>query len=146
MAQARNKTQPTASGVDAYLGRIADPARREDCRALVALMRRVTGCEPVMWGTSIVGFDRYHYRYESGREGDSCVVGFASGSAHISLYLVCGLEAETFQPLLSRLGKHKSAKSCLYLKRLSDVDMEVLGELVALCVAETRRRYPAKTE
>ena len=143
MARSQNKTQATPAPVEAYLERIADPARREDCRALVALMRRVTGCDPVMWGASIVGFDRYHYRYESGREGDSCVVGFSSGSAHISLYLMCGFETEASRALLAKLGKHKAATACLYVKRLSDVDLKVLEELVALSVAETHRRYQA---
>jgi hypothetical protein len=136
------KTQPTSVSVTTYLAGVADEARRQDCKDLVALMKRVTGCSPAMWGPSIVGFDSYHYRYDSGHEGDSCVVGFSSGKAHISVYLLSGYEAADTQALLSQLGKHKIGKACLYIKRLADVQLPVLEQLIANSVAETKRRYP----
>lgn len=136
------KTKPTALSVDRYLADIADDARRQDCEALVAMMQRVTGCPPVMWGTSIVGFDRYHYRYASGHEGDACVVGFSSRKGDISVYLMAGDDDGERSALLARLGRHKMGKACLYLRRLADVDQAVLEALVTRSVAETRARYP----
>ena len=137
------KTKPTDVAVRDHLAAIEDDARRADCEALSELMTRVTGHQPVMWGPSIVGFDRYHYRYASGHEGDAAVVGFASGKRQITLYLAPGFEGDATRELLARLGKHKTGKGCLYLKRLSDVDPEALEELVRWSVAEIRRRYPA---
>lgn len=136
------KTKPTDVAVRDHLAAIEDDARRADCEALVELMSRVTGCEPVMWGPSIVGFDRYHYRYASGHEGDAALVGFASGKRQLTLYLAPGFEGDATRELLARLGKHKAGKGCLYLKRLSDVDSEVLERLVRWSVGEIRRRYP----
>lgn len=136
------KTKPTDSSVRAYLAAIEDPARRADCETLCVMMDAATGCPAVMWGTSIVGFDRYHYRYESGHEGDACVVGFASRKGDISVYLLAGYDHPDVKAMLSRLGKHKTGKACLYIKRLSDVDIPVLEQLVAYSVADTRRRYP----
>lgn len=136
------KTKATDQNVAAYLDAIEDPTRRADCLALVALMQRVTGCEPVLWGTAIVGFDRYHYRYASGHEGDSAVVAFSSRKGDISVYL-SGYERPEVQALLAQLGRHKIGKSCLYLRRLADVEMPVLEALVADSVAEVKRLYPA---
>ena len=138
MAEA--KTKPTGLSVTAYLDAIEDEARRQDCKELAALMKRVTGCAPCMWGTSIVGFDSYHYKYESGHEGDSCVVGFSSRKGDISVYLPAGYDGA--EALLSQLGKHKIGKACLYIKHLSDVQLPVLEQLVARSMAETKRRYP----
>jgi len=131
------------ASVDQHLATIADPQRRQDCEALAALMQRVTGQPAAMWGSSIVGFGTYHYRYASGHAGDSCQTGFAARKGDISVYLVAGFDAH--QALLARLGKHKIGKACLYIKRLADVDLQVLEALVAGSVAETRRRYPAST-
>ena len=134
-----NKTRATDGSVDAYLADIVDETRRIDCEALVQLMSSVTGEPPKMWGSSIVGFDSYHYKYESGREGDMCVTGFSSRKGDISVYLVAsGADQEQ---LLARLGKHKMGKSCLYIRRLSSVDANVLRQLVVDSVAEVRRRY-----
>ncbi len=138
------KTKPTRVTVAAHITAIEDDTRRKDCRALVALMKRITGCAPKMWGPSIIGFDQYHYRYASGHEGDSCVVGFASGKAQLSIYLLAGYESTQTRALLQQLGKHKTGKACLYVKRLSDIQMPILESLVAQSVAETRRRYPAQ--
>lgn len=135
------KTKETEASVAAYLEAIADPQRQEDCRALSALMQRATGHEPRMWGPSIVGFGKYHYRYDSGHEGDACLTGFSSRKAEISVYITSGFE--THQALLGRLGRHKIAKACLYLKRLSDIDLQVLEALVTASVDETQRSYPA---
>ena len=135
------KTKPTGVGVAAYIAAIGDETRRKDCKALVELMKRVTGCPARMWGPSIIGFDTYHYKYESGHEGDACVVGFSSGKAQLSIYLIPGYEAPETQALLAQLGKHKLGKACLYIKRLSDVNPAVLEQLVSQSVAEVRRRY-----
>ena len=140
MAQA--KTKPTEVSAATYLAAINDEARRKDCKDLAGLMKRVTGCSPKMWGPSIIGFDIYHYKYASGHEGDSCLVGFSSGKAHISIYLVSGYESAQTQELLSRLGKHKIGKACLSVKRLADVDMAVLETLVTESVTAIKKLYP----
>jgi len=129
------KTKPSAAPVEAYLAAIADEARREDCRVLVTMMQRVTGAPPVLWGMNIVGFGSYHYKYVSGHEGDTCLVGFSSGKAHMSIYLLPGFETEGTLPLLNALGKHKRGKGCLNIKRLADVELPVLEQLVAHSVA-----------
>jgi Domain of unknown function (DU1801) len=142
MAAYQAKTRPTQASVAAYLAAIEDEARRKDCQTLAALMKRVTGHAPRMWGASIVGFDRYHYRYDSGHEGDACVAGFSARKGDISIYLVAGYEAAPTRALLAQLGRHKTGKACLYIKRLADINLPVLEQLVAQSVAETRRRYP----
>jgi hypothetical protein len=136
------KTQATKASVTAYLDSIEDDARRRDCKALVALMRKATGCPPVMWGPSIVGFDRYRYTYASGNSGESCIVGFAPRKGDLTIYMVPGYEDEATKERLSRLGKHKTGKACLYVKRLADIRVDVLEELVRSAVVETRRRWP----
>ena len=138
MAEA--KTKPTKVSVRSYLDGIANQPRRRDCETVAAMMKTVTKCEPRMWGPSIVGFDTYHYKYESGREGDMCVVGFSSRKTDLVVYLVSGFEGA--EDLLENLGSHKLGKSCLYIRRLSDVNLPVLERLVARSVEETKRRYP----
>lgn len=133
MATTGNKTQPTRADVDAFLDAIADPQRRDDCRRVRALMEEATGAPAEMWGPSIVGFGRYHYRYESGREGDWMVTGFSPRKNDLTLYIMPGFER--YEALMAKLGKHKTGKSCLYLKRLADVDMRVLEQLVRESVA-----------
>ncbi len=133
-----NKTRPTGARVEQYLAAIKDDVRRSDCEALVKLMSKVTKQPPAMWGSSIVGFGSFHYKYASGREGDMCLTGFASRKGDISVYLVAsGADQDK---LLKKLGKHKMGKACLYIKRLSDIDMKVLQQLVAGSVAEITRR------
>lgn len=139
MAEA--KTKPTRVSFATYLAGIDDPERRRDCKALAAMMKRVTGCGPTIWGPSIVGFGSYHYKYASGHEGDSCVVGFSSRKGDISLYLMGVLQDPGAKPLLAKLGKHKAGKGCLYVRRLSDVDPQVLDQLVARAVAYIRTTY-----
>ncbi len=136
---AENKTKATGASVENYLAAIADEARRKDCQVLVKLMTKATKEQPKMWGTSIVGFGSYHYKYESGREGDSCLTGFASRKGDISVYIVASSAGQ--EKLLAKLGKHKMGKGCLYVRRLSDVDLEVLEQLVAGAVAERKRRH-----
>lgn len=134
------KTKPTAASVSAYIDAIENESRRTDCRQLVKIMGRVTRCKPKMWGTSIVGFDQYHYKYASGHEGEACIVGFSSRQGVISVYMAAGYDSA--EALLAKLGKHKIGNACLYIKQLSDVRVPVLEELLARAVAETKRRYP----
>ncbi len=136
---AGNKTQATTASVERYLAGIKDPVRRKDCEALAKLMAKVTKEKPKMWGTSIVGFGSYHYKYDSDREGDSCVVGFSSRAKEISVYLVGSFPKR--DELLAKLGKHKTAKACLYLRRLEDVDLSVLEKMIAASVAERKRNH-----
>ena len=136
---AENKTRATTASVDAYIEAIADESRREDCKALARLMARATKHKPVMWGTSIVGFGSYHYKYDSGREGDSCLVGFSSRKGDISVYLLASFPERG--ELLARLGKHKTAKGCLYVRKLGDIDARVLEQLVTGSANEVMRRY-----
>lgn len=126
MAEA--KTQPTDEPVADFLARVADPKRRAECETVLAMMRRATGVEPVMWGTGIVGFGSYRYTYASGRSGDWPVIGFSPRKSDLTLYLMPGFESN--QALLAKLGKHRTGVSCLYLKRLSDVDLPTLEQLV----------------
>lgn len=134
------KTRPTDASVEAFIDAVDHPRRREDARTLLELMHRVTGEEPVMWGPSIVGYGSYHYRYASGQEADWPVVGFSPRRQNLSIYIMTGFEE--CDELLSRLGKHKIGKSCLYINKLADVDLVVLETLVRASVAEMKRRYP----
>jgi hypothetical protein len=140
------KTKPTKVSVSSYLDGIEDPERRKDCKAIAAMMKRVTGSAGKMWGTAIVGFGSYHYRYASGHEGDSCMVGFANRKGEITLYLLGVMLDPKAKAMLKDLGKHKTGKGCLYLKRLADVDAGVLEKLVALSVADTKKRYATATK
>jgi len=122
------KTRPTKVSPASFIAGIADAATRRDCRTLMAMMKKATGAPPVMWGPSIVGFGRHHYVYESGREGDCPVTGFSPRKGSLSIYCMAGFRAVA--PLMKRLGKHKTGKSCLYIKRLEDVDTKVLERLI----------------
>jgi len=136
---AENKTKATEIKVADYLAAIEDEGRRKDCEALARLMAKATREPAVMWGSSIVGFGSYHYKYESGREGDMCLLGFASRKADITLY---GLNAApNHEKLLAELGKHKSGKGCLYIRKLSEVDMQVLEKLVAEAASAKQRAH-----
>jgi hypothetical protein len=136
---AENKTKATEASVEKYFSAIEDPARRKDCEALAKLMTKATRQPPKMWGPSIVGFGSYHYKYESGREGDMCLVGFSSRKGDISVYGLGG--SPDHERLLAGLGKHKAGKGCLYIRRLSDVDLKVLERLVVGAVAEKSREH-----
>lgn len=136
---AEPKTKKSRASVAAFLAAVPDPERRKDARAVAALLRRVTGERAVLWGTNIVGYGTYHYRYASGREGDWPVVAFSPRADRISLYLSCDLSSHRW--LLARLGKHAKGKGCLHLRRLSDADPAVLEELVRSGIAEGRARH-----
>jgi transcription termination factor NusB len=127
-----NKTRPEQTDVEAFLGGV-EPKRRDDARALCALLGEIAGQPPVMWGTSIVGFGNYHYRYASGREGDTFVVGFSPRKQNLTLYIVDGIERHAER--LAQLGPHTLGKGCLYIKSLGDVDLAVLRTIVAEAVA-----------
>ncbi|MEM1045347.1 MAG: DUF1801 domain-containing protein [Pseudomonadota bacterium] len=135
------KTVPTDQPVDSFLATVTDAARRKDADSVCDMMRRVTGEEPVMWGGSIVGFGQYDYTYESGRSGSFLLTGFSPRKSALSIYIMPGFEP--FADLMDKLGKHKTGRSCLYLKRLSDVDPEVLETLVRDSVTWMRERYRA---
>ena len=137
---AKTKTKPTVASVDAYLASRASPEQLVDCKTLMALCKRVTKQPPKMWGPSIVGYGSYTYRYESGHSGDAPLAGFAVRGRELVVYL--GVDDPGQAELLARLGKHKMTKSCLYFKRLADLDANVLEALIAGSVAEVRRRYP----
>ena len=122
------KTQPTEADVEAFLDAVPDAQKREDSRAVCRLLAEVTGQQPVMWGTSIVGFGTYHYKSTSGREGDWMALGFAPRKQAVTLYLMDGFG--DYEELRARLGKHSTGKSCLHIKRLADVDVDVLREML----------------
>ena len=134
------KTKPTNVSVEPFLERVEHPVRRADGHAVCAMMERVTGQPAVMWGPSIVGFGSYHYRYESGREGDWFLAGFSPRKKELTVYVMAGFEGA--EEILARLGRHKVGKSCLYLRSLADVDLAALEELVRRSVEEIGRRYP----
>lgn len=122
------KTKKNKASVKAFLKTIIDKSTREDCEAIAEIMQSITKAEPVMWGTSIVGFGHYHYIYESGREGDWFLCGFSPRKQNLTLYLMGGLEMQ--QELLAKLGKHKTGKGCLYIKSLTDIDVNVLKAMI----------------
>jgi hypothetical protein len=129
---AQLKTQKTNASVPAFLKSIADDDRRKDCQTLVRIMKRAVGAEPKMWGSSIVGFGHYHYKYASGRENDWFLAGFSPRKQDLTLYIMAGFDR--YDALMAKLGKHRTGKSCLYLKRLADVDVAVLEDLISTSV------------
>lgn len=139
VAMTENKTKATDATVEVHLATVASESIRSDCQALAKLMAKWTQTKPKMWGPSIVGFGSYRYKYESGREGESCATGFAARKNEIAIYLVA--EGPGQSELLAQLGKHKKGKACLYIRRLSEVDTDVLEKLVKGSLAELRSRY-----
>lgn len=135
---AENKTKKTAASPIAFIDAVKNETKRKDSHELVALMKKVTGKPPKMWGPTIVGFGEYHYKYASGREGDMPITGFSPRTGSLVLYLGPGLENGK---LLAKLGKHKATKGCLYINKLDDVDRDVLRELITISVTEMRARY-----
>ena len=139
-----NKTKPMELKVSDYLDAIADPQRQADCLHLHEIMKKLSGEVPKIWGSSLksgmVGFGDYHYVYDSGREGDFFRTGYANRAANISIYIMPGYQ--DFDDELSRLGKHKMGKSCLYIKRLSDVDIDVLEEIIQKGLTIMAEKYP----
>ncbi len=138
---AESKTKATEASVDDYIASRANEEQRSDCNTLMSILGKVTGEQPKMWGPSIVGYGTYQYKYDSGRTGQSCMTGFAIRGRELVVYLTA--EGKGQASLLNKLGKHKLGKSCLYFKRMADLDSAVLEKLVAGSVAELRRRYSA---
>ena len=136
---AENKTKPTKAGVTAFLNSVEDRQKRADCRKVAAMMRRATGKRAKMWGSSIVGFGTYHYKYDSGREGDFILTGFSPRKQALTVYIMPGFSR--YDALLKKLGKYKTGKSCLYIKRLADVDERVLERLIGESVKDMRDKY-----
>jgi len=136
------KTKPTKQSVADFLKKIPDAQRREDCFTVAKLMEEATGDEPKMWGPSIVGFGTFHYKYDSGREGDWLVIGFSPRKGDLTLYLMMGFEKHG--ELMKQLGKHRTGKSCLYLKKLSDIHLPTLKKLIKASVKDLKAYVKAQ--
>jgi hypothetical protein len=132
------KTKPTGVSVDAFIAGVPNETRRRDAKRLLAMMKKLTGEKPKMWGPSIVGFGSYHYKYESGREGDMPIAGFSPRSSASVVYVVGG--APGSDPLFRKLGKHSMGKACLYIKTLDDVDLNVLEKIIGQSIDYMRRK------
>jgi Domain of unknown function (DU1801) len=137
---AENKTQATAADVTGFIDAVADEKQRADAHQICAMMARLSGEAPKMWGPSIIGFGAYRYKYDSGRQGEMCRIGFSPRKGQTVVYMIDGYQAYADQ--LARLGKHKTGKSCLYIKRLSDVDVGVLETMMASSLAYMAQTYP----
>jgi hypothetical protein len=135
---AENKTKPTAAKVAAFISKIPREGVRKDCQAIIALMKKASKEEPVMWGSSIVGFGSYHYKYESGREGDTIIIGFSPRKQNIAMYLAGGLQ--NIEAELPSLGTYSTGKGCLYIKSMADVNPSVLGKIFARAFKEGKKR------
>jgi len=140
------KTKATNVSVKKFIDTVDDEQKRKDSHVLVKMMEKITGEKPKMWGPSIIGFGKYEYRYESGHGGEMCVAGFSPRKAAITIYILMGFEKTP--ELLKKLGKHKVSKACLYIKRLSDIDLKVLEELIKMSVKEIKsyKVYPNRAE
>lgn len=134
------KTKESVASVDAFINKQPKEEVRDDCRTLLKLMSELTGEEARMWGPSIIGFGSYHYQYDSGHEGDMCRIGFSPRKTSFSRYLLAGFDA--MDDLLGKLGKHTTGKSCLYVKRLADIDLGVLRKMAQRSLKDLARRYP----
>ena len=133
------KTQPNNLSVDDFIDAVESEQKRDDSRLLIKIMQEITGEEPVMWGASIVGFGNYHYKYDSGREGDWMLAGFSPRKQNMTVYMMGGFENQDV--LLAKIGKVKSSVGCLYVKKLADTDLEVLKEMITLSVETVKKRY-----
>ena len=136
MAEA--KTKPTKISAAKFIASLPDERRRAECRQLMKVHKAATGKNPVMWGPSIVGYGKYHYKYASGHEGECCIAGFSPRKAALTVYIMAGFPE--YGPLLKKLGPHKKSVSCLYLKNLDGVDLKVLETMIRKSVASVRRR------
>ncbi len=139
---AENKTKPTKLSVTAFINGIEDKQKRADTKKVAAIMRRVTGKRAKMWGSSIVGYGEYHYKYESGREGDFMITGFSPRKQALTVYVMAGFER--FESQMKKLGKYKTGRSCLYIKRLEDIDVKVLEKIIKGSVDYMRKNYATK--
>lgn len=131
------KTRPTNKSVKDFIDGIADDTRRRDCRTIMRIMKKVTKARPKMWGSNIVGYGRYHFKYASGREGEWFAAGFSPRVQSLTLYIMSGFRQ--YASLMKKLGKHTTGKSCLYIKRLDDIDLDVLEELIERSVRHVER-------
>ncbi len=134
-----NKTRPTTNSVTSFLDAVEDESKRMDSYVLLDLMTKITGQPPIMWGPSIVGFSSYHYKYATGREGDMMLTGFSPRKQNLSLYIMTGFDRYT--DLMQKLGPHKTGKSCLYIKKLSDVDLNILDKLIRASFEQYNNKY-----
>lgn len=139
MASGDTKTQPTKADPRAFLEAVDNDRRRHDAFEVLEMMERITGYPPKMWGPSLIGFDQYHYKYESGREGDFFITGLSPRKANLALYIMPGFDHA--DELMAKLGKHKTGKSCLYINKLDDIDRQALEQLVARSVTWMREKY-----
>jgi hypothetical protein len=139
---AENKTQTTAGDPMDFIAAVENPTRKADAIVLDTLFRQITGWQPRMWGPTIIGYGEYHYTYESGREGDSLATGFSPRKANLSLYIMPGYQ--DFGETLSRLGKHKMGKACLYINKLADVELDVVREIIQAGLTDLDTRWPIK--
>ena len=133
------KTKPNKISVEKFLKSVSDESKREDSLKVLELMKKITKDEPVMWGPSIVGFGKYHYKYESGREGDMCITGFSPRKQALTIYVMPGFKR--YDSLMKKLGKYKTGVSCLYIKKLENIDMKVLKELITESVKYMKKKY-----
>ena len=140
MKKAQNKTRKTGASVEAFVGSITDPVRREEVRALVSLMKRVTKAKPKMWGTSIIGFGSYYYKYGSGREGEWCITGLSPRKGSLTVYILPGLHHHKGN--LKKLGKVTTGKSCIYIKKLEDIHLPTLEKMVRQSLGDIRKYTP----
>jgi hypothetical protein len=139
---AENKTRPTQQSVSAFINAIEDKQKRADVRKIGAMMRRATGVRASMWGTAIVGYGHYHYKYASGREGDFMLTGYSPRKQALSVYIMTGFKP--FPTLMKKLGKYKTGSSCLYIKSLADVDAAILEQLITESVKKMRKTYQSE--
>ena len=139
MAKAQNKTVENDGSVAEFINSVADETKKTDCQKIDAMMQEISGHQPKMWGKSIVGYGNYHYKYDSGREGDFMKIGFSPRAQNLTLYIMPGFER--YDEIMSRLGKHKTGKSCLYVKKLADVDEDVLKELLTESYGYMTEKY-----
>ena len=139
MSKARNKTTDAGGSVSEFLKSVKNAERRSDARQVMKMLKAITGKRPRLWGSSIIGYGKYHYRYESGREGDSLMIGLSPRAQNLAIYIMPGFDG--FSGLLKRLGKHKIGKSCLYVNRLQDVDQNVLQQLLEKSYRKMQKKY-----
>lgn len=136
------KTKENSASVAAFLNAVEDTGRRRDAKKVAAMMRAATGSQAKMWGTSVIGFGSYHFKYASGREGDWMLIGLSPRKQNLTLYIMTGFRE--FDTLMAKLGPHKTGKSCLYIKRLADIDLKVLESLIKRSISHMRRKYATK--
>jgi hypothetical protein len=142
MAKAELKTRKNTKSVAAFLDAIADEQKRQDAKKVLTLMEDITKQKPMMWGSSMVGFDSYHYKYDSGREGDLFMVGFSPRKQNLTIYIMPGYK--NFGPIMKKLGPHSLGKSCLYIKRLSDIHLPTLKKIITMGYKDMKETYPKK--